>query len=103
VTVDSGTLAEIRRLVERRLSPEEFSALADAPILAEERERVLELIDWFCRRYPTPEARLAYVRRATRRWLATQGAAFQELRRIAAEHAKTVAPVENHLLKRLPQ
>ena len=29
--------------------------------------------------------------------------AIQELRRIAAEHAKTVAPVENHLLKRLPQ
>jgi hypothetical protein len=77
VTVDSAALAEIRRLSERRLSPEEFAAHADAPILAEERERVLELIEWFCRRYPTPLERLAYVRRATRRWMATQGAAHQ--------------------------
>jgi hypothetical protein len=77
VTIDSTTLTEIRRLSERQLSPEEFAALVAAPIEADERERMQALIDWFCRRYPTPLERLAYVRRATRRWLATQGAAFQ--------------------------
>jgi hypothetical protein len=77
VTIDSTTLAEIRRLAERRLSPQEFAALVEAPIDADERERMQALIDWFCRRYPTPLERLAYIRRAARRWIATQGAAHQ--------------------------
>ena len=76
MTLDPGTSAELRRLVERRLTAAEVTARLAVPIDSEERQRVLELIDWFCRRYPTPEARLAYVRRATRRWLATQGAAY---------------------------
>ena len=76
MTLDARTSAELRRLAERRLSADEVAASLAVPIQAEERERVLELIDWFCRRYPMPEDRLAYVRRATRRWLATQGAAI---------------------------
>jgi hypothetical protein len=77
VTIDSTTLEEIRRMAERRLSAAEFAAFVAAPIDADERERMQALIDWFCRRYPTPLERLAYIRRATRRWMATQGAAYQ--------------------------
>jgi hypothetical protein len=36
-----------------------------------EREEILSLVAWFRRRYPTPADRLAYVRRAYRRWQAT--------------------------------
>jgi hypothetical protein len=32
------------------------------------REAVLELVEWFRRRYPTPLARLAYARKAYARW-----------------------------------
>ena len=74
--LDPATLSEIRRLSERRLSAAEMAEYLAVPISPDERERIHALIDWFCRRYPTPEARLAYVRRATHRWLATQGAAF---------------------------
>jgi hypothetical protein len=75
MTIDTALVEELRRLAERRLSPEEFQARLAVPIAAEERERVLALVDWFCRRYPTGAERLAYVRRAYRRWAATQGAA----------------------------
>lgn len=75
MTVDTALVEEIRRIAERRLSAEEFQALLAVPIDAEERERVLALVDWFCRRYPTGSERLAYVRRAYRRWAATQGLA----------------------------
>ncbi len=40
----------------------------EQPISAEEREDVLSLVRWFTRRYPTPAARLAYVRQAYARW-----------------------------------
>lgn len=66
---------EIRRISERRLSADEFQALLSVPIGPDERARVLELVDWFCRRYPTAAERLAYVRRAYRRWAANRGAA----------------------------
>lgn len=75
MTVDTALVEEIRRIAERRLSAAEFQALLAVPIDAEERERVLALVDWFCRRYPTGSERLAYVRRAYRRWAATQGLA----------------------------
>lgn len=75
MTIDTALVEEIRRLAERRLSAEEFQARLAVPIDAEERERVLALVDWFCRRYPTGAERLAYVRRAYRRWAATQGLA----------------------------
>ena len=38
----------------------------------EQREEILALVDWFCRRYPTGAERLAYVRRAYRRWTASR-------------------------------
>jgi hypothetical protein len=58
---------EVRAASERAVTLEEARAWA-APVSAEERERVLELVEWFTRRYPTPAARLAYVRAAYRRW-----------------------------------
>jgi hypothetical protein len=67
-------LGRIRALSERRLSPEEVRAALLVPIGAEEREGILLLVEWFRRRYPTPANRLAYVRRAYRRWQATLGA-----------------------------
>jgi hypothetical protein len=76
MTLDSGTSAELRRLAERRLSAEDVAARLAVPIDADERQRVLDLVEWFCRRYPTPAERLAYIRRAARRWTATQGVAF---------------------------
>lgn len=38
------------------------------PIDDIEREHVRQLVTWFTRRYRTPAERLAYVRRAYRRW-----------------------------------
>jgi hypothetical protein len=50
------------------LTPEEARAYLAAPVSAAEREDVLALVRWFRRRYPTGAERLAYVRRAYRRW-----------------------------------
>jgi hypothetical protein len=50
------------------LSPEEVQAALRVPLGDEQRQEILSLIDWFCRRYPTPSERLAYARRAYRRW-----------------------------------
>ncbi len=63
--------SRIKTLIERRLSPEEVKAALRVPIGADEREGILSLIAWFRRRYPTPADRLAYVRRAYRRWQGT--------------------------------
>ena len=52
---------------ERELEPEEFDArLRRALADEEDRASIRELITWFRARYPTPEARLAYVRRKIR-------------------------------------
>jgi hypothetical protein len=61
-------IARIRALSERALSPEEFRAGLAVPLSATEEEEARDLIRWFRRRYPTPAARLAYARRAYRRW-----------------------------------
>jgi hypothetical protein len=68
--IASTVVAELRAFAERRLSREEFEAYVRAPVTDFEREQRQELIDWFRRRYPTPAERLAYVRRAYRRWAA---------------------------------
>ena len=52
---EPATAADVRRTLEQ-------------PIGADEREDVLSLVRWFTRRYPTPAARLAYVRQAYARW-----------------------------------
>ena len=50
-----------------------FPAIAHSGALSEaERQETLSLIRWFRRRYPTPAERLAYVRRAYRRWAAAR-------------------------------
>lgn len=59
-------LDELDRIAGRRLSAEEFDAYVRAPMTSAEREGIVELIDWFVRRYPTPADRLAYARRAAR-------------------------------------
>lgn len=53
---------------QRRLTPEEADAYLATLVSAAEREDVLVLVRWFRRRYATGAERLAYVRRASRRW-----------------------------------
>jgi hypothetical protein len=60
----------VAELVERQVTAEELQDVLTVPLSDEERERTLELVRWFRRRYPTPLERLAYVRQAYRRWTA---------------------------------
>jgi hypothetical protein len=62
------TLARVRVLADRVLDAEEFRKLLAVPIGGTEEEEARSLIRWFRRRYPTPAERLAYCRRAYRRW-----------------------------------
>jgi hypothetical protein len=62
--------ARLRVLAERQLSPDEVRAALAQPLGAAEEDESRSLIRWFRRRYPTPAARLAYARRAYRRWRA---------------------------------
>jgi hypothetical protein len=61
-------LARVRTLADRVLGAEEFRRLLAVPIGEAEEEEARSLIRWFRRRYPTPAERLAYCRRAYRRW-----------------------------------
>jgi hypothetical protein len=67
---------EVRRqlaeIADRPLTAEEVRAYLAVPVSDEQRDEILALVDWFCRRYPTPAERLAYVRRAYRRWTASR-------------------------------
>lgn len=63
-----STRVAITTLVNEPLSPSDARAYLEAPILDDERDEVISLVRWFRRRYPTGAERLAYVRRATRRW-----------------------------------
>jgi hypothetical protein len=69
----------IRRATERPLSAEEAARWLE-PMSETEREEALSLRTWFCRRYPTPLERLAYVRRAYARWRRTLGVARRQAR-----------------------
>lgn len=64
------TSDRIRETIDRLVTREELTAELQRPIDAAEREEVLSLVRWFTRRYPTADARLAYVRRAYVRWTA---------------------------------
>jgi hypothetical protein len=66
--------ARARAFADRSLSREEVEQGLRTPIGDDERAEVLSLVAWFCRRYPTPLERLAYERRAYRRWQATASA-----------------------------
>ena len=70
VPLSPEELEELRSLAERRLSLEEFEAYVRAPMSPREEADIFDLIGWFTRRYPTPLERLAYVRRAYKRWKA---------------------------------
>jgi hypothetical protein len=70
MTISEEAIRRATEYAERQLSPEEFAALEAVPISDAEREGVFALVSWFCRRYPTPAERLAYVRRAYGRWRA---------------------------------
>jgi hypothetical protein len=63
-----AALARVRALAERTLSAEEFRAALTVPVGEDEEDEARSLIRWFRRRYPTPADRLAYARRAYRRW-----------------------------------
>lgn len=71
-TPNPEALARLRALAERQLSPDEARAALAIPLSPEEDEDNRSLIEWFSRRYPTPADRLAYARRAYRRWAAAQ-------------------------------
>jgi hypothetical protein len=58
----------VARAVDRVLTEREVTEALAIPISATEREETVELIRWFTTRYPTAEARLAYVRQAYARW-----------------------------------
>lgn len=62
--------AMLQALDEAPLPPEEFMRQVCAPMSDAERDEVAALAAWFLRRYPTGSERLAYVRRAWRRWTA---------------------------------
>ena len=72
--INPGQAAQIRALVERRLSAEDVRRYLGVPISAREREETLALVRWFRHRYPTPAERLAYVRQAHSRWTASLSA-----------------------------
>jgi hypothetical protein len=67
------TREAIDAAINRRVTPDEIRHALTGPIGAEERDEVLALVRWFTTRYPTPEARLAYVRRAYARWRSSSG------------------------------
>jgi hypothetical protein len=68
VRLSATTRDRLLEMAERRLSADEVRDATLIPISDREREEVLSLVRWFCRRYPTPLDRLAYVRRAYLRW-----------------------------------
>lgn len=62
--VRARLVAEARR----RLSATELAEYVEAPVSDGERADAVALVTWFRSRYPTGAERLAYARRAYRRW-----------------------------------
>ena len=69
LVLSSEARARVQAFAKRLLSAEEVSEALARPITDEERDEVRALVAWFRRRYPTPLERLAYARRAYRRWM----------------------------------
>ena len=57
-----------RRWPEQPLPLDEWRRRLAIPLSPEEIEHTQALVRWFCRRYPTVGERLAYARRAYKRW-----------------------------------
>jgi hypothetical protein len=70
--LDPEALTRVGALADRQLSPEEVRAALAVPLGEAEEEESRSLIRWFRKRYPTPAERLAYARRAYRRWTAAR-------------------------------
>lgn len=69
--MSSDVRSRTRRAIEeaeRQVTAADAAAYLAAPISEVEREEAVALIRWFRRRYPSGADRLAYVRRAYRRW-----------------------------------
>lgn len=79
------TNASIAALVNRDVSVEEVRRALDDPIPNDERDDIHALHRWFVERYPTGEARLAYVRQAYARWILTAGAAAPDLGPVSSQ------------------
>lgn len=60
---DEEAVRTLRAMSERSLSREEFEAYVNAPMSDDEAASIIELYEWFTRRYPTPMQRLAASRR----------------------------------------
>jgi hypothetical protein len=63
----------LRAATDRVVNAKEARDYLECPVSEDEREDVLALVRWFRRRYATPVARLAYVRRAYARWRLVRG------------------------------
>ncbi|MBI5537244.1 MAG: hypothetical protein HY898_31270 [Deltaproteobacteria bacterium] len=61
----ASTIAE---LADAPVPIDEFKRRAATPPSPEETAEILELVEWFTRRYPTVKARMDYVRRAWKQW-----------------------------------
>jgi hypothetical protein len=68
--IDPDIVREIREMAEAPVPLEELRARWARELPEAELAENIALIDWFCRRYPTPEARLRYARSAYERWAA---------------------------------
>ena len=64
-----ATRVRLKAVAVEPLPLEEWRRRAAIPLTDDERERTLELVRWFRRRYPTAADRLAYVRGAYKRWV----------------------------------
>lgn len=62
------TRARLKALAEQPLPLDEWQRRLAIPLSVEEIERTGALVRWFRNRYPTVDDRLAYVRKAYRRW-----------------------------------
>ena len=69
---DPEALRRVSALADRQLSPDEVRTALAVPLGGAEEEESRSLIRGFRRRYPTPADRLAYARRAYRRWTAAR-------------------------------
>jgi len=66
--LDDGARGALLALTERQLTAAEVDAYLARPMTEDEVHDVLDQVRWFTRRYPTGAERLAYARRAYRRW-----------------------------------
>jgi hypothetical protein len=59
---------EIVEMYETPLTPEELARRTAVPPTEEEVAELMDLVRWFTGRYPTAQARFAYVRRKYAEW-----------------------------------